>query len=117
MADASVLGIHPPSTVRIDLDGWIQDWPWHCVDVYGDELVISVPLTGGRRRVVFYPYEHAEPLYTIPAPYENALAWGRLTGEPTTVPVERKWRFHGREEFTVCAGPVQPAAMDTAGPR
>ena len=96
MADASVLGIHPPATVRIDLGGWVQDWPWHCVDVYGDELVISVPLTGGRRRVVFYPYEHAlQVAPTFPAPV---------------------WRFHGRDSFTVTAGPAQAAAMDTAGP-
>ena len=24
---ATALGIHPPHTVRIDLAGWVQDWP------------------------------------------------------------------------------------------
>jgi hypothetical protein len=86
MADASVLGIHPPSTVRIDLDGWVQEWPWHTVEILGNELVISVPLTAGRRRVVFYPYEHAQE-----------------DGEPGV------WTFLGRQPFTVCAGAPQLA--------
>lgn len=92
LADASVLGIHPPSTVRIDYDGWTQDWPWHTVEILGNELVISVPLASGRRRVLFYPYDHAR---------EDADGW----------------TFHGRQPFTITAGPAQPAAMDTAGPR
>jgi hypothetical protein len=87
MADASVLGIHPPSTVRIDLDGWIQDWPFEWVSIDGDRVIIAP--TG--RPVIHYPYEHAAE---------------RDDG----------WTFHGREPFTICAGPVQPAAMDTAGP-
>jgi hypothetical protein len=83
MADASVLGIHPPSTVRIDLDGWIQDWPFECVEVLGDRVNIS-PLG---RPVIYYPYEHARP-----------AAPGLLV--PT-------WFFHGRQSFVVKAGPAQ----------
>lgn len=91
MADASVLGINPPATVRVNLDGWQQDWPWDCVDVHGDELVISVPLTHRRRRVVFYPYEHAREIKV----YDDD---GMHSG----------WLFHGSEDFFVTPGPPQP---------
>lgn len=90
MADASVLGIYPPHTVRVNLDGWVQDWPFECVEVLGDELVVSVLLTSGRRRVVFYPYEHALERRTI-APM---------------------WVFHGRETFYVSRGPAQAPPLN-----
>ena len=92
MADVSVLGIHPPSTVRIDLDGWIQDWPFGWVSVEGDRVVISPQ----DRPVIHYLYEHARP------------------GAPDLlVPT---WFFHGRQDFIVKAGPPQPLAMDTGSP-
>jgi hypothetical protein len=98
MADASVLGIHPPSTVRIVMeDGWMQDWPWHWVEVYGDELVISVPLVSGRRRVVSYAYEHV-----------HGVAEGVRRSDPDG-PV---WRFHGRVSFFVTAGPSQAPSLN-----
>lgn len=90
MADASVLGIHPPSTVRISLDGWVEDWPWETVEVLGDRVLIAP----NGRPVLYYPYEHA---------YAASTRWG-------------VWIFHGREDFTITAGPAQAPSMDTAGP-
>lgn len=121
MADASVLGIHPPATVRIDLDGWVQDWPWDAVQVLNDRITVSADVAqlpdtlhpgassvyeGGRRTFLFYPYEHAQACCT-------AHATGRFF-PPVRHPFS--WIFHGRESFTVTAGPAQPLSMDSAAP-
>jgi hypothetical protein len=89
---ATALGIHPPHTVRIDLAGWVQDWPYEVVQVTGAQLVIRDP---AHRRLLYYPYEHRHQL-----PDGSWLFVGGIT--------------HG--DFTVSAGPERLPSMDTAGP-
>ena len=89
---ATALGILPPRTVRIDLGGWVQDWPFEVVEVTDAQLVIRDPC---RRQIVYYPYEHAHK-----QPDGSWLFVGGIT----------------HRDFTVSAGPVQPPSMDTAGP-
>lgn len=114
MADASVLGIYPPSTVRIDLDGWVHDWPWEAVRVLGDRVEIVVASVKrlpdivhqdvcsryeGRSQVaLYYPYEHAQACCVA---HELERFY-----PPIAHP--RSWAFHGRETFFVTAGPAQP---------
>lgn len=98
MADASALGIHPPSTVRIDMSGWVQDWPWHQVELEGDRVRITLAHLAERRKrppaarqeqtCVTYYYEHARQLD------------------------DGTWIFHGREDFTVTAGPPQAPSVN-----
>lgn len=84
MADASVLGIHPPSMVRIIMeDGWTQDWPWEWVQCEGDRILIAPD----GDPVIYYPYEHYR-FFPLPM------------------------LFYGRENFTVTAGPPQPASVN-----
>jgi hypothetical protein len=88
MGDATVLGIRPAHTIRINMGGWVQDWPFETVEVHGTEITISAL----GRRIVYYPYEHAH----------------RLDHDT--------WLFCGRENFTITEGTPQPHSMDTAGP-
>lgn len=100
MVSASELGIYPPSTVRIDMGGWVQDWPFECVVLYDDLVLISHSLhlvsAEARARgvgLVHYCYEHAHQQD------------------------DGSWLFIGREDFTITAGPAQPLSMDTAAPQ
>lgn len=101
MADATVLGIQPPATVRIEYDDSYEDWPFELVNVLGDriEIVVTVwpdeefrPLS---QTILHYPYEHAQEL------------------------PDGSWRFLGGEhaEFFVRPGAPQPLALDTTGPQ
>lgn len=85
--DASVLGIVPPATVRIDLTGWVHDWPWHMVAVLDSNIFIAAP-TPGTPTVIRYPYEHRHE-------------------QP-----DGSWLFVGIEDFTVTAGPPQAPSVN-----
>lgn len=102
MADASALGIHPPNTVRIDLDGWVQDWPFEQVQIGGEEILITMPRPEQGRTIIYYRYEHARACCA-------AHATGRFFPPPNHPPA---WTFHGRESFTVTAGPPQPVSTN-----
>lgn len=108
MADASALGIHPPNTVRIDMGDWQQDWPYEQVELFGDRVEIHGPratLSDGlvcSAVLVRYEYEHARACCT-------AHATGRFF-PPIEHPVA--WIFHGREDFTVTAGPPQAPSVN-----
>jgi hypothetical protein len=115
MADASALGIYPPATVRIDMGGWVQDWPWDTVKLTGNAILIRGytgrvkvshclrdPLDIGEQGLCYYPYEHAQPCCT-------AHATGRFYPPIAHPPA---WVFHGSETFTVTAGPPQAPSVN-----
>jgi hypothetical protein len=74
------------------MGGWVQDWPWETVELTGEQLIVRDP---SRRRIVYYPCEHADE-----QPDGSWLFVGAIT--------------HG--DFTVSAGPVQQPSLDTASP-
>jgi hypothetical protein len=115
MANASALGIHPPATVRIAMGGWVHDWPFECVEVGGDMILISGyvgppfpvahalldPADVGKRGLLYYPYEHATQAGIDPnSPF--------LLERQDLV----RWLFHGREDFIVSAGPPQVPSLN-----
>jgi len=85
MADAGALGIYPPSTVRIDMGGWVQDWAFECVALEDHPATgTCVAILVNHNRIVIYRYEHAQQQD------------------------DGTWIFHGREDFTITAGPPHP---------
>lgn len=83
------------------MSGWVQDWPFECVDVGGVRVLIKGyvslmpvihglrdPIEIGEQGFCYYPYEHARRLD------------------------DGSWIFHGAEDFTITPGPPQPPSSN-----
>lgn len=112
-SDASYLGIHPPATVRIDMDGWVQDWPFEQVIILRDRVAVSkggewtpkadtIPADG---TMVYYPFTSFGPCCV-------AHATGRIYPPIRHSP---HFVFFGPTPFIVCAGPPQEPSTNGNG--